>query len=377
MRGVFVVPGSLGHLHPQAALAAEMNGRGHEATMVTTDDRLESVTRLGLSGVGVGPPAVTEIPRREGASPGETERPPVTFLTDDAAIAALEEVCRDVGADVIVHDHVAPVAAVIARELGIASVYVGVGTMRPTEMMSRISRALAQHCNRVGREEAHTDEMYSHLHLSRCPPSLQPDAFSELPNTVSVQPFMHDGADARAPGWLQEYSDAETVYVTFGSWGAHPATVRRVGPMLTALGAIGCEVIVTLGSRDSVEALDAVAPNVRVEAYVPQRHIMELADLVVCHGGSGAILGALSYGTPVVAVPQGADHFWNCERLTERGVGIATDGGIPDATELQDIVAQALGSAALRNSAQEVEEEIAELPDLADATDLIEQLTGP
>ncbi|MDX2378364.1 MAG: glycosyltransferase [Acidimicrobiia bacterium] len=362
MRGVFVVPGSLGHLHPQAALAQAMLVRGHEVTLVTTDDRVAAAQALGFDVVSVGPPAGSEFPG------------PITFLVDDDAIGELERVVGDRGADFIVHDHVGASAALVGRDAGIPAIYVGVGTVRPPEMVSRVDSAVRAHCSRTGRIPLPDGGLYSTLHLSRCPPSLQPSGFSALPNTVSVQPFSHDGVPgrARSPGWLDAYRAPTTVYVTLGSWGAQPDALELLAPMVSALARLDAEVIVTVGSGGPISELQSLVPGVRVEGYVPQKFVMDVADLVVCHGGSGAILGALSAATPVVAAPQGADHFWNCELLVARGAGLALGGGgIPDPEELTRVVDSALASDGLRASAAELAQEIAQLPDLAMATDLI------
>jgi len=47
---------------------------------------------------------------------------------------------------------------------------------------------------------------------------------------------------------------------------------------------------------------------------------MARADLVICHGGSGAIMGALTAGVPMLLLPQGADQFDNTPQCVERGV---------------------------------------------------------
>jgi hypothetical protein len=153
MRGVFVVPGSLGHLHPQAALAQALLVRGHEVTLVTTDDRVAAAQALGFDVVSVGPPAGSEFPG------------PITFLVDDDAIGELERVVGDRGADFIVHDHVGASAALVGRDAGIPAIYVGVGTVRPPEMVSGVDSALRAHCSRTGRTPLPDGGLYSTLHL--------------------------------------------------------------------------------------------------------------------------------------------------------------------------------------------------------------------
>ncbi len=44
---------------------------------------------------------------------------------------------------------------------------------------------------------------------------------------------------------------------------------------------------------------------------------MEIADLVVCHGGNGTIYQALSHGRPVIGIPTIPDQAYNM-RMVER-----------------------------------------------------------
>ena len=63
----------------------------------------------------------------------------------------------------------------------------------------------------------------------------------------------------------------------------------------------------------------------RVEQFVPQHEVLGHCDAVVCHGGSGTLIAALSLGVPVVVLPMGADQPDNADRCEELGVGIVLD----------------------------------------------------
>src|SRR4029079_13270435 len=60
----------------------------------------------------------------------------------------------------------------------------------------------------------------------------------------------------------------------------------------------------------------------RIERFIPQSSVLPLAAAFVSHGGSGALLGALTAGVPMLAIPQGADQFLNAERIVETGIGL-------------------------------------------------------
>ena len=51
--------------------------------------------------------------------------------------------------------------------------------------------------------------------------------------------------------------------------------------------------------------------------------MLSRVDLIVHHGGTGSVLGALAAGMPQLIMPQGADQFFNAEFLTEVGAARA------------------------------------------------------
>ena len=53
--------------------------------------------------------------------------------------------------------------------------------------------------------------------------------------------------------------------------------------------------------------------------------------LVVSHGGSGSVVGALAHGLPMVLLPLGADQPQNARRCAELGVARVLDAVRGDA----------------------------------------------
>ena len=64
-------------------------------------------------------------------------------------------------------------------------------------------------------------------------------------------------------------------------------------------------VVVTTGAGVDPDALGRRPPNVHVHAFVPQATLLPFCDAVVCHGGSGTLLGAAAHALPQVVLPQG------------------------------------------------------------------------
>lgn len=61
--------------------------------------------------------------------------------------------------------------------------------------------------------------------------------------------------------------------------------------------------------------------NARVYDWISYRQAMAEADLVICHGGHGTVVRALSEGVPVLVSPAGGDMGENGARVSWAGCG--------------------------------------------------------
>lgn len=141
--------------------------------------------------------------------------------------------------------------------------------------------------------------------------------------------------------------------------------------VLSAVGPLPARVLLTVGRRFDPALLGALPGNVHVESWVDQADVLAEADLVVCHGGSGTVLGALAYGVPLVVVPVFADQFENGRRVARSGAGICiasdedvTDAGRTPVTEVAPrritrAIATALAEDSYRVAAKGVASELA------------------
>src|SRR5262249_19868750 len=114
--------------------------------------------------------------------------------------------------------------------------------------------------------------------------------------------------------------------------------------------------------------------NVRVEEHVPQWELLPTCDLVVSHGGSGSLLGALAHGLPMVLIPLGADQIPNAARAAEPGLARVLDAVEATSADVRDAAASVLADPAYRRAAERLREELAVLPGPEHAVALIERL---
>jgi UDP:flavonoid glycosyltransferase YjiC (YdhE family) len=95
---------------------------------------------------------------------------------------------------------------------------------------------------------------------------------------------------------------------------------------------------------------------------------------VVCHGGAGTTLAALSAGVPLVVVPQFGDQPAIGEAVDECGAGISLGLGDVAPPEVEKALTRVLSEPAFAGRAREVARDIAGLPPASAAVELFEGL---
>ena len=111
-----------------------------------------------------------------------------------------------------------------------------------------------------------------------------------------------------------------------------------------------------------------------MHAYLPQATLLPHCDLVVSHGGSGSVIGALAHGLPSVLIPIGADQPANADRCVALGVGRRLDAATLAPDALRAAVTAGLSDALQRRNAQAIRAEIESLPGPEHALEQLEHL---
>jgi UDP:flavonoid glycosyltransferase YjiC (YdhE family) len=82
--------------------------------------------------------------------------------------------------------------------------------------------------------------------------------------------------------------------------------------------------------------------------------VLAEAAVVVCHGGSGTVCGALAAGVPLVMVPNFADQFENAKRNADAGGGRTVGAGTAPETRSQPHLDEEHDSRRIRVAVREV-----------------------
>jgi UDP:flavonoid glycosyltransferase YjiC (YdhE family) len=167
--------------------------------------------------------------------------------------------------------------------------------------------------------EGVTSRIHASPYLSRFPAELDP---SPYPRTFRYR-MDSIGPDptAKLPDWWPG-SVAPLVYITFGTvTGSLGASDQLYRAAIAAVGTLDARVLLTTG-RGHTPDVGPLPPQVHVEEWVEQVDVLREASAVVCHGGSGTVLGALGAGVPMVMVAMFADQPVNASRVVEAGAGL-------------------------------------------------------
>jgi len=206
-----------------------------------------------------------------------------------------------------------------------------------------------------------------------------PASLDRVPDGSRMQAPLRARAVEAAPSvapaaWAPADDPRPLVYITFGTIVGSVPHLRSVyRTSLDAVADLPVRALLTTGRGLEPGALGAIPENVHVEEWIPQRDVLPRVAALVCHGGSGTLLGGLAAGLPVVIVPMGADQPHNGRLVAATGAGLTLIK--PDADALRAAVQTALAGPELRLQARRLAEEIAAMPTIDDVVDAMVGLT--
>jgi UDP:flavonoid glycosyltransferase YjiC (YdhE family) len=149
--------------------------------------------------------------------------------------------------------------------------------------------------------------------------------YADVQNLFSVGPLPDTHAflgpvlwspSAALPEWWNKIGPVHPiVYVNLGSSGP----VELFPQVL--LGLAQAEVY-TIAATAGKRLSETASANIRVTEYLPGNAAAEVADLVVCNGGSPGTQQAIAKGTPVLGIPSNLDQHLNMQAVAASGAGV-------------------------------------------------------
>jgi UDP:flavonoid glycosyltransferase YjiC (YdhE family) len=377
---VFAALPAYGHLYPLMPLALATAEAGHRVTVATGAHFADA---LPLPTVRAFPDHATlswleqqtalRFVAEEGIGFG------VRMFADVAANTAAETLLPlwdEQRPDLVVLESGNLGAAVAAHVLGIPAVAVAVGVwgpFGPPAYAAVLDYAADQWRRRGATPPADPSQLLAAF-VDPLPAALQqsaPEGVRHLP--MRSVGFSHGAAPL--PDWLAAPALRPRVLLTLGTVAYEAVHVIRTA--LDGLLELDVDVLVVLGPQGDPDALAGLPDRVHLHRFVPQEQVLAHLDLVVHHGGTGNLLGALGHGLPALVLPQGADQYVNAARLVDAGAGRAFQGDDLVAGAVRDAVAAMLPEGSPeRTRAGEIAAEMAAMPAPADVVPVLEGLAG-
>lgn len=376
MRFLFSFTGGTGHFLPTVPFARALATSGHAVRYTCQEAMVPAVCAAGWEAVPSGGATLLNPDARRPLAPlnriaeGEVVR---TFFAGKVArerAARLRDVVEDFEPDVIVRDEVDFGAAVIAEAYGLPHAAVVViaagGFLRP----ELISEPLASLRSEYGLPDDGLAMLHRYLTLVPVPTSFR-DPEDPLPSSAYyVQPAVLDERrDARSG----PVAKRPTIYFTLGTI-FHQESGDLFHRVLAALSTLDADVVVTVGREIDPAELGPQPANVRIKRFIPANEILSRCHLVVCHGGSGTVIGALAFGVPLVLLPMGADQPLNADRCRALGVATVLDAFTATEHMINHAARDALDHSCHRARASALREEIRTLPGADQAAQRLERM---
>jgi UDP:flavonoid glycosyltransferase YjiC (YdhE family) len=369
---LFTFIGGSGHFYPLVPIARAAEAAGHTVAVAGSGSMVQTVEAAGFTAFPTSEPRPSpQAPRGEPLEPLDPQREDATMRDGFAGRGArrhagvLPGIVETWQPDVLVRDEVDFGAAIAAELLGIPCVTVVVlaaGGFLRKELVAEPLRELRADLGLP--PDPALSMLDRDLVLSSFPPSFRDPDFPLPPTAFPFRQTAESAPRAASP--------TPTVYVTLGTVCTSPDPYARV---LAGLRDLRANIIMTVGGRIDPAQFGPQPGHIRIEKFIPQDEVLPECDLVIAHGGSGSLIGALSHGLPSILLPMGADQPHNAKRCVALGIGQALDPITVTPAEVGDTVHTVLTDPGYRTAAGRLQQEINALPGADETIPRIERLS--
>ena len=363
MRVLFTSRPGVGHLYPLLPLARAARNAGHSVLVAAAEAHRADVEGTGLGFAPTRHDKVDLVALHRGLAPDQIR--PFMFKERFADVELAERLpdlqglVRSWRPDLVVHEPAEFAGTLAAAAARLPHATVSFGPMLQPDVLELAAASAARHWTAAGVEPDATAGMYTHLYLDICPPSLQVPKMGSVPVAHLLRPVPF-GADGGADSEELAALVGPVVYFTLGTAYGRDAGLFRM--IIEGIAPEAGTVIVTIGGLIDRQDLGLPPANVQIHRFIPQAQLLPRCDLVVTHGGSGSMLGAMSAGLPVLMLPQGADQFYNAERILAAGAGLVLRPLEVGVESVRDAVRALLTDPAFGVRARKIAAEIAAMP---------------
>lgn len=369
MRVLVVTAPLLGHTYPLVPLAWELRTAGHEVLLATAGEAV----RVAGSGLPVADIARNfdlararrrmavrnpMLARAERAGRGGPRAVITLFgeINDDLADGAVA-VGDEWQPDLVIHDALAPVGALVAARRSVPAVLCDPTLYDGHHLSFAATAHLSFAC---GRHSVPTPAPPSAV-IRLAPPSMVGDRpgwrMRYVPYDAGLVPA----------GWLDAPSRVPRIVVACSHPAdSDPALMRAV---VAAAPQVEAEFVLV---RPDLGVGHRLPDNVRSVEWTPITRLLPRCAGIIHHGGAATVLTALVHGVPQLVVPDAGERRHNAGLVYTRGVGLVAGRRDLDPSLLRRLISQD----SLAAAAAEVRAELASASDPAEIAAKLAELPG-
>ena len=358
-----------GHFGPLRPFADAFRRHGHDVLVAIPSEAVDIVQRAGHD---VWPLPEPDVELRDrifagtrGASEKEANRIVVGGLFAGvyarASLPGVLDAVESFRPDVIVHESSEYAAPLVAELAGLPAVHVCVGLISLGDATVDWAASAVDDLRREhGLEPDPTGaRLYNRPTLSLMPPAL------DGPSSPALY-YREPRPDPAPSPWSGD--ERPLVYLSFGSvaptMDAYPALYLAA---IERLAGLPIRLLVSPGGQDPAD-LGPLPDGVRAERWVDEAALGHHVAAMVSHGGAGSIRSALASGIPLVVMPLFGDQPHNARAVAAAGAGLMVEGG---PAGLADALSAVLEDPASARLAREIAGEVAALPPVDEAIDVL------
>ncbi|MFF3155603.1 macrolide family glycosyltransferase [Streptomyces sp. NPDC057910] len=337
-----------GHLFPNLAVVEELIRRGHRVSFVTGESQAETV-RLTGADVITYESSFDDVRKLNLPQDRQGANTPLTVLKDgitmlDTAKARLDEDRPDL----ILYDMIAfHVGRVLARTWDVPAVQLN--PMFASNEHFSLHKAMHDAPSAAGaeREEQKPDTLAAGMgewfaalagllaaHQVTTPPGEFLAATEELTLVYLPRELQYEGATFDETFVFAGPCVNDRAFM--GDWqpptDGLPVVLISLGGIVNELpdffrGVVGAftdkpwHAVITVGNGIDPAELGELPANIEVHRWVSHSTVLEHAELLVTHGGTGSVTESLGLGVPMVVIPQSADARPLARRVEELSLG--------------------------------------------------------
>ncbi len=404
-----------GHLNPSTTLARALAARGHRVTLFARPDAEAKARACDLAFEAVGAAAfprgsIEPTLERLGRLEGWAALLFTLNVLSESARAFLEDGparLRAAKLDLLLIDEVCPAAEAVADELRLPYVTIcnalslapDPGLPPPifgwryrpgpvARMRNRLVAFLLERSEQLSRGD---------IRRYRAARGLPTRAGQMRRAMIAQQPALFDFPRAAQPRWFHhagpfhDPASGDPVDFPFERLDGRPLIFASMGTLQNrqrdvfqaiaeACAGLDVQLLITLGRKtaatsgpESPQALGRSLPGQPlVVAYAPQRALLARAAVVITHAGLNTALETLAAGVPMVALPVTNDQPGVAARLARLGVAEVVTRAAFEPAVLRRAIRRVLVEPSYRRAAQAVRAELARVPGIARAADIVE-----